>query len=113
MNNIKLKECEERCEKLLGVQIEYNLKWHRTIAALRLKLKSRLAGLMKLRYVVPYNSIKIITRVSSIASWYTVFPSRVGVTELIWKVSKFFRIRLHKLSQSIHLDLKESPCMTG
>ena len=51
-----------RCEKLLGVQIEYDLKWHRTIAALRLKLKSRLAGLMKLRYVVPYNSIKIITQ---------------------------------------------------
>ena len=49
-------------EKLLRVQIEYNLKWHRTIAALRLKLKSRLAGLMKLRYVVPYNSIKIITQ---------------------------------------------------
>ena len=62
MNNIKLKENAERCEKLLGVQIEYNLKWHKTIANLRLKLKSRLAGLSKLRYIVPFSSLKIITQ---------------------------------------------------
>ena len=57
MDNITV----ERCEKLLGVNIESNLKWHKTIAELRLKLKSRLAGLLKLRYVVPYSYLKIIT----------------------------------------------------
>ena len=62
LNNTKLKESSERCEKLLGVQIQYNLKWHKTIAELRRKLKSRLAGLLKLRYIVPFNSLKIITQ---------------------------------------------------
>ena len=57
MDNITV----ERCEKLLGVNIESNLNRHKTIAELRLKLKSRLAGLLKLRYVVPYNYLKIIT----------------------------------------------------
>ena len=62
MDSITVHEGDERCEKLLGVIIEYNLKWHKTIAELRVKLKSRLAGLLKLRYVVPYNYLKIITQ---------------------------------------------------
>ena len=62
MDSITVHEGGERCEKLLGVNIEYNLKWHKTIAELRLRLKSRLAGILKLRYVVPYNNLKVITQ---------------------------------------------------
>ena len=62
MDSITVHEGDERCEKLLGVNIEYNLKWHKTIAELRLRLKSRLAGILKLRYVVPYNNLKVITQ---------------------------------------------------
>ena len=63
MDNITVHEDDERCEKLLGVNIEYKLKWHKTIAELRLKLKSRLAGLLIIsnRYVVLYSYLKIIT----------------------------------------------------
>ena len=62
MDSITVHEGDERCEKLLGVVMESNLKWHKTIAELRVKLKSRLAGSLKLRYVVPYNYLKIITQ---------------------------------------------------
>ena len=63
MDNIAVNEDDERCEKLLGVNIEYNLKWLKIIAELRLKLKSRLAGLLIIsnRYVVLYSYLKIIT----------------------------------------------------
>ena len=62
MDNTILMEDNERSEKLLGVHIEYNLKWHKTLAELRSRLKSRLAGLVRLRYIVPYNYLKIITQ---------------------------------------------------
>ena len=62
MDDTTLMEDVERSEKLLGVHIEYNLKWHKTLAELRSRLKSRLAGLMRLRYVVPYNYLKIVTQ---------------------------------------------------
>ena len=62
MDGIKLKEVAERSEKLLGVYIQYNLKWQRTLEELRKKLKKRLAGLQKIRSVVPFHQLKIITQ---------------------------------------------------
>ena len=62
MDNINLKEDKERHETLLGVKIEYNLKWHKTIDDLWSKLKTRLAGLLKLRHIVPYAMLKVITQ---------------------------------------------------
>ena len=61
MDNIVLKESLERSETLLGVEIEYNLKWHKNINILQSKLKKRLAGLSKLRCIVPYHMLKSIT----------------------------------------------------
>ena len=59
MNSIKLKESS--FELLLGVSVEYNLKWHRTVDRLKMKLKSRIAGLSKLRFIVPFHILKSIT----------------------------------------------------
>ena len=47
---------------MLGVKLEYNLKWHKTLDDLHSKLKKRLAGLFKLRYIVPYSMLKVITQ---------------------------------------------------
>lgn len=62
MNSISLKETADRCETLLGIKLEYNLKWHKTLDELHSKLKKRLAGLFKLRYIVPYSMLKVITQ---------------------------------------------------
>ena len=62
MNSIKLKESSARFEVLLGVSVEYNLKWHRTVDRLKMKLKSRIAGLSKLRFIVPFHTLKSITQ---------------------------------------------------
>ena len=62
MDNIQLKENVERYETLLGVQIEFSLKWHKTLEELQHKLKKRLSGLSKLRYIVPYSMLKTITQ---------------------------------------------------
>ena len=62
MDNITLQESPERYETLLGVQIEYHLKWHQTLKDLLSKLKKRLAGLSKLRSIVPFGMLKVITQ---------------------------------------------------
>ena len=62
MDNMQLKENVERYETLLGVQIEFSLKWHKTLEELQHRLKKRLAGLSKLRYIVPYSMLKTITQ---------------------------------------------------
>ena len=62
MDSIILEENVERCEALLGVKIEYNLKWQKTLDDLHSKLKKRLAGLFKLRYIVPFAMLKVITQ---------------------------------------------------
>ena len=62
MDGITLREQVERSEKLLGVHVQYNLKWQKTLEELRKKLKKRLAGLQKLKNVVPLHQLKIITQ---------------------------------------------------
>ena len=62
MDGIILKENQQKYEDLLGISVEYNLKWHRTIDQLKTRLKSRLAGLTKLRFIVPFPFLKTITQ---------------------------------------------------
>ena len=52
MDGISLKESEEKCEVLLGVNIKSDLKWSLQVKELTTKLKTRIAGLEKLRYVM-------------------------------------------------------------
>ena len=53
----------EKCEFLLGCTIQSNLKWHVQIENLVAKLKTKLAELNKLKYIVPYSIRKIFTSV--------------------------------------------------
>ena len=55
-------EHAEKCGKLLGVHIQSNLKWHKHLNQLKQKLKSRLAGLRKLQFVVPGSALKTIAQ---------------------------------------------------
>ena len=61
MEGITLVEGEEKCELLLGVYIQTNLKWHQQIKLLHEKLHTRLAALMKLKYIVKHATMKTIT----------------------------------------------------
>ena len=49
MDGVALVENDEKVETLLGCQIEPNLKWHKQVDKLQVKLKTRLAALQKLR----------------------------------------------------------------
>ena len=62
MEGIILEECEEKCELLLGCQIQSDLKWHQQIDNLLGKLRKRLVGLAKLKFIVPYFTRKAIAQ---------------------------------------------------
>ena len=49
-------------EKLLGVFIQSNLKWRYHLDQLKIRLKSRLAGLERLKFIVPQSSLKLISQ---------------------------------------------------
>ena len=61
IDNIQVSENDSRCEKLHGIQVEHNLKWHKALPDLQIKLKNRLAGLSKLRYIVPFKTLKAVS----------------------------------------------------
>ena len=52
MDEIRLEESKEKSEDLLGVTMQSNLKWSQQIESLEDKLKTRLTGLEKLKYVM-------------------------------------------------------------
>ena len=60
MDGITLKENDEKCELLLGVEMQSNLKWRKQISRVVQKLKNRIAGLNKLKYLVPYHTRNMI-----------------------------------------------------
>ena len=62
MDEFKLIENKERNEHFLGVYIQYNLKWQKTLGEVRIKLKKRLAGLLKLRNCVPFPQLRMISQ---------------------------------------------------
>ena len=61
MDGIQVEEGKEKCELLLGCTIESSLKWHIQVQNLLLKLKTRLAGLNKIKFIVPFHIRKILT----------------------------------------------------
>ena len=61
MEGYTITEGVEKCELLLGVQVQANLKWHEQFKILHEKLQTRLAGLMKLKFIVQIKTIKSIT----------------------------------------------------
>jgi hypothetical protein len=61
MEGITLTEGQVKCELLLGVYMQANLKWHEQIKLLHGKFQTRLAGLMKLKNIVNTKTMKQIT----------------------------------------------------
>ena len=61
MDNIRLQQNEDNCEQLLGCRVQANLKWKRQTKVLISKLKTRLAGLAKLKFALNFPLRKIIT----------------------------------------------------
>ena len=51
----------DKCELLLGVQVQANLKWTQQFKLLHEKLQTRLVGLMKLKFIVKQDTMKTIT----------------------------------------------------
>ena len=61
MDGILLEESLEKREVLLGCQMQANLNWQKQVLVLSGKLKKRLVGLAKLKYIVPAAIRKTIT----------------------------------------------------
>ena len=61
MEEFVLEESEVKCETLLGIEIDSNLKWHSQIGKLMEKLKDRLAGLAHVKFVLPYQLRKSVS----------------------------------------------------
>ena len=61
MDNIRLQQDEDKCELLLGCRVQANLKWKSQTKVLISKLKTRLAGLARLKFVLNFTLRKIIT----------------------------------------------------
>ena len=61
MDDVQLQQDEAGVELLLGCQVQANLKWKYQIAVLEKKLRSRLAGLLNLKHILPINIKKTVT----------------------------------------------------
>ena len=62
MDGVQIKEDKDKCELLLGCSIQSNLKWQVQVQNLIFKLRTRLSGLNKIKYIVPFHMRKIITQ---------------------------------------------------
>ena len=61
MDGVRLEESQVKCELLLGVQIASNLKWKQQVSKVVSKLKTRIVGLNKIKFIMPYHSRLTIT----------------------------------------------------
>ena len=61
MDGFTLEESSEKCETLLGIEIDSNLKWHSQIRKLMKKLKDRLAGMASVKFVPPFQLRKSVS----------------------------------------------------
>ena len=62
MEGVRLAESPERCEELLGVTVQCDLKWSKQIENLTSKLRTRLTGLEKLKNVMNKSAKKNIVQ---------------------------------------------------
>ena len=60
MDGLQLIESETNSEKLLGVTFQTNLKWNLQVKELQNRLKNRLAGLMKVKFLTSTSHKKVI-----------------------------------------------------
>ena len=62
MDGIQLMEEKDSCELLLGCKVQANLKWQNQVAFLLRKLRTRLTGLMCIKYIAPFQVRNTITQ---------------------------------------------------
>ena len=62
MDGVRLEASPENSEELLGIQIQVDLKWSKQIESLSSKLKTRLTGLEKLKYLMNKSTKKNIVQ---------------------------------------------------
>ena len=62
-NRQKVREIlyQEKKEKLLGCQIQADLKWHQQVKELKSKLKKRLVGLNHIKFVLPFPTRRTVS----------------------------------------------------
>ena len=48
MDGVKLNESQDKCELLLGVEIQANLKWHSQVSRLVEKIEDKISGPRKI-----------------------------------------------------------------
>ena len=60
IRNIRLQESEDKCENILGVIFQRDLKWNKQVLAVCAKLKQRLGGLSKIRHVANTRTKKLV-----------------------------------------------------
>ena len=75
-DGVDLSESEEKCEKLLGVVFQSNLKWNKHIQELELKLKTRLTGLRKIKCFISLKLRKIVAE--------SIFQSILSYCIAVW-----------------------------
>ena len=61
MDDVQLEESPQQAELLLGCHIQANLKWNTQVEMLLNKLRKRITGLMKIRFIGTFNLRKTIT----------------------------------------------------
>ena len=61
MDGITLQEDDNKFEVMLGCQIQSDLKWHVQVQELKSKLKKRLVGLAHVKFVLPFDTRKVVS----------------------------------------------------
>ena len=61
MDGVQLQEETRVCELLLGCHMQANLNWYSQVTNLLMKLRTRLRGLMHIKYILPYKTRKTVT----------------------------------------------------
>ena len=106
MDGQRLQESQEKCEKILGVQVQSDLKWSKHVLSLRSKLKQRLAGLAKIRKVA---SIDSKSRVAD-----GIFTSILTYCLPLWGGMDLNSMReLQKLQNCAARHVLDVPCRTN
>ena len=62
MDGVELKENDAKCEQLLGCLVQANLKWQGQIELLLRKLRTRLTGLIHLKFITSFEVRKMVSQ---------------------------------------------------
>ena len=61
MDGFNLEESKDKYETILGIEVQHDLKWTVYISNLRKKLSKRITGIYKIRKILPFQTLKMIT----------------------------------------------------